>query len=257
MAKTEAAGCGLAGAVAAIVRGSGFVAVGRHGDPTCGRPGLERSDAGGRQCGRHRQLTGLDLRMVGQGNRGGGLDPLGEDQVPCLAWIAPQHGTAGGAVSVLELGRFLRIARSAVEAAPQRSLAGAPWRDVDPVGVSAPVWSHSAEHGAGVVADQRRFGPFAFRGIVVRERSPAGDWGRRHRHLIRCHVEAMGEVRADQIVIAFISRRRQQAPGVGLLIPLTVVDLDQLAEAQDFGNAQLGRLEVDPLDMHQDIEDRV
>jgi hypothetical protein len=38
---------------------------------------------------------------------------------------------------------------------------------------------------------------------------------------------------------------------------LTVADLDQLAEAQDFGDTQLGRLEVDPLDMHQDIEDRV
>jgi hypothetical protein len=125
------------------------------------------------------------------------------------------------------------------------------------MGVSASVCTDSAEHGARVVADQRGFGPFTFGWIVVRERSPAGDWGRRHRHLIRGHVEAMSEVSPDQFIIAFFDGRRQKAPRVGPLVPLTVADLDQFAEAQDFRDAQLGRLELEPLDVHDHIENRV
>jgi hypothetical protein len=89
----EVAGRFLAGAVAAVVGGAGFVAVGCDRDPPGGRPGLERADPRGRDRGGDRELSRLDLGPVHERKGRGGFDALGEHQVPRYRWIGP-HSTA-------------------------------------------------------------------------------------------------------------------------------------------------------------------
>jgi hypothetical protein len=64
----------------------------------------------------------------------------------------------------------------------------------------------------------------------------------------------MCKIRARETRILLIRRWLQQADGVH---PLAAFGLDQITAAEDLGNAQLGRLELEVLDPHDNINDRV
>jgi hypothetical protein len=97
----------------------------------------------------------------------GGLDALGEHQVPRARWSAPQHDASGRALAVAQLSRLLRIARLAIGSRAELGLALSAGSDIDPVRVAPAVWRHGAEHDARVVADELRLAALLCRRVVV------------------------------------------------------------------------------------------
>ena len=65
----------------------------------------------------------------------------------------------------------------------------------------------------------------------------------------------MPGTRAHELVVALLCRRPEEARGIHRLVALAVPCLDQVMPAQDLGDAQLGRFEVDALAAHHHIED--
>ena len=66
----------------------------------------------------------------------------------------------------------------------------------------------------------------------------------------------MREVGAREVVVVLVGWRPEQACRSHRLLALASRP-DQVVAAEDLGNAQLGRLEVDALEVHDDVEDRV
>jgi hypothetical protein len=174
-----------------------------------------------------------------------------------LRRIAPEHDAAGGALTFLQARRLLRIAWPTTGTHTQLGLALSGERHVDAVRVAPTVGRQRAEHRTRVMPHQPGLAAPAGGRIVVGKRAPAGDRGRGHRHLLRGHIEPPGEVAAHQVVVALLGRRPEQARGIHRLMALAVPDLDQVVAAEDPGDTQLGRLEVDALAAHDDVEDRV
>jgi hypothetical protein len=190
--KGEGAGCLLAGAIAAIVARARFIPVGRDRDPPRGWPGSEGADAAGRESSGNGEIARVDLSAVRQREGSGGLDAFRHQQVVRRRRMAPQHGTPGGALTLLQARRLLRIARPSIGAAAEFSLTCASTRDVDAVRMMPAVGRHGLEHHARVAADQAGLLLLRPGRVVVRQLAPADHRSRRHRHGFGWHAEPVG-----------------------------------------------------------------
>jgi hypothetical protein len=255
MLQREGARGSLSRLEAAVVLRLSLVAIRRNRHNPGGGPRYEGTDAASRQGRGHRDLAGFDLGPVREPESSRSLDTLGEQQVQCPRRVAPEHGGARCSLTLLQSRRFLRLAGPATGLYTELSLPLSAGRDVDPMCMAPTVRRYGFEHDARMAPDQPWLTALLDWRIVVRELAPADGQSRRHQHLVGRHAEPVTEVCTCELIITLIGRRLEQARRVHRLDPSAA--LDQISAAENLGDAQLGRGEVEALGLHDDVEDRV